>query len=416
MDLQPRHRILAARVAFWAGALTLPLGLGVALGFWLSDAGARWFPVATAVLVLWAAALLAMGIGSYQLGPGIGLARGRKRVLAFSALALALVAARFAVTAIDRPNPLSVLDAPAFAAALQLDGRQYRDLRRGLDGVIADLGEVTAPLRAHGGTVLPSADQEARLVDLWVRFVDTAFALDQVRRTYESYKGIDLSRHERVRHLQGFLLTYAAELSLFEAGDRVFTLLDRNANVVKLLDRPRPEHGLAGGSVAFVREELAGLTDASRVIAGASYLRSLGALYDVAAEVDAAGTGWLRREVEDLIARLEPDHALALTARATAHDAAPALRTARHLALPAQAGIAELMGDTRVARVGRDLVDEPMRQRLASQLQPGDILLARKNWYLSNIGLPGFWPHAVLYVGDDDTLRAAFDGDPGVRA
>jgi hypothetical protein len=32
-------------------------------------------------------------------------------------------------------------------------------------------------------------------------------------------------------------------------------------------------------------------------------------------------------------------------------------------------------------------------------MSPGCILLVRRQWYLSNIGIPGFWPHAVLYVG-----------------
>jgi hypothetical protein len=42
-------------------------------------------------------------------------------------------------------------------------------------------------------------------------------------------------------------------------------------------------------------------------------------------------------------------------------------------------------------------------------------MLSRKNWYVSNVGLPGFWPHALLYVGAPDKLAAYFD-DPEVRA
>jgi hypothetical protein len=40
-----------------------------------------------------------------------------------------------------------------------------------------------------------------------------------------------------------------------------------------------------------------------------------------------------------------------------------------------------------------------------------DVLLERRNWYVTNIGLPGFWPHAALYVGDLETLDGYFEED-----
>jgi len=44
------------------------------------------------------------------------------------------------------------------------------------------------------------------------------------------------------------------------------------------------------------------------------------------------------------------------------------------------------------------------------------VMVSRQNWFLSNIGLPGFWPHAELYVGTPADLKTAFDSDAAVQA
>ena len=81
--------------------------------------------------------------------------------------------------------------------------------------------------------------------------------------------------------------------------------------------------------------------------------------------------------------------------------------------LPIQAGVSEWMGDTKVYRVNQSLVSEGQIEALKTKLQPGDVLLERREWFLSNIGLPGFWPHAALYIGTA-AERQAFLADAEV--
>ncbi|MHC4713354.1 MAG: YiiX/YebB-like N1pC/P60 family cysteine hydrolase [Planctomycetota bacterium] len=70
----------------------------------------------------------------------------------------------------------------------------------------------------------------------------------------------------------------------------------------------------------------------------------------------------------------------------------------------AQSHVAEYLGDTRIVDRPPFITIERI-EAIQQRLKPGDILLERRNWYLSNPMLPGFWPHAALYVGTIEDLR-----------
>jgi hypothetical protein len=61
------------------------------------------------------------------------------------------------------------------------------------------------------------------------------------------------------------------------------------------------------------------------------------------------------------------------------------------------------------------LISQTQIQKLQPKLNPGDVLLVRREWFLSNIGLPGFWPHAALYIGTPEE-RQRFFADPQLAA
>ena len=61
----------------------------------------------------------------------------------------------------------------------------------------------------------------------------------------------------------------------------------------------------------------------------------------------------------------------------------------------------------------RGLISAEQVEELRAELRPGDILIERRNWYISNSLLPGFWPHAALYLGSyEELLELGVAADP----
>ena len=398
------------------GYVLLGVSSGVALGYWASDWGTRFFStVVGGILFLWMCgfALFATGAHIERTVTDVPGRRWGRRAAMFAMLAAATFVSLVAVLVMGRPTPLTAMTESEFRRTHELDARYFRDLDRSLRGLVARLESRSDLFDGENARAL-TAEDEALVLDAWASYLDTAIALDRIRRFHEDFYRFDLSRMERLRHVRSFLLSFAAELSLYENTTRIIELLDGNENVVRFLNLERPERGITVDSVAQMREELSGLTDLSRVSAGSRYLVYLDRVHHARADALAENFDWLWSEVERYLSQAALRRRHEMVALATASDFAPVLRSVKHLTFPIQKEVAQWMGNIRFARPGEYLITPEQARDMERRLLPGDILLGRKNWYLSNIGLPGFWPHAMLYIGDGEAIAATFDNDPEV--
>ena len=68
--------------------------------------------------------------------------------------------------------------------------------------------------------------------------------------------------------------------------------------------------------------------------------------------------------------------------------------------LPVQRGVANAMGRTILSTRGKEyLINDELIREMKKVMLPGDVMLQRRNWHLSNVGIPGFWTHAALHTG-----------------
>jgi hypothetical protein len=68
--------------------------------------------------------------------------------------------------------------------------------------------------------------------------------------------------------------------------------------------------------------------------------------------------------------------------------------------------VSSMMSDKYVRAGHRPQLPEQIVTQIVKHIRPGDILVVRKDFALTNYFLPGYWPHAALYLGHPRDLAA----------
>jgi hypothetical protein len=246
-----------------------------------------------------------------------------------------------------------------------------------------------------------STSEERRLArNAWQSFFDYCLVLDRLKQSHDDFyksAGAELRRKRFGVFYATFLCQYRHALAFLKIAGS-----DPTLDIV--LNEADPELGLEAKTYAAFKFRFLNVGIASQFVA----LNTLSAHYD--GSTPAA-----------LQAAVEEDRAFIWEmgkGRGQALTLGNALRIVRDTSFsawfPVQKGISIWMGDTKVWRMAQSLVSPEQIQSLPDQLLPGDILLERREWYLSNVGLPGFWPHVALYVGTPEERNIYFKGDDAV--
>jgi hypothetical protein len=280
------------------------------------------------------------------------------------------------------------------------DARALATYRSGLAAAVSFATSHTALFpdqRLEVARVLPRGDREA-VWTTWQAFLDYLVATDSVAEYYEDFWKLPSAERD-----QALAIRYAAFLSPYRWALELIARAENDPGLPVVLDDPVPELGLPKGSYAalklrFLNVQRAAEFAAFEALRGEMHLERFPAL-ETAIKADAS-----------VVWQAGKGHGEALT---LANALAAVKGTTTSVAFPVQAGIAEWMGDEKVRRQHVDLITLDQVHALHPRLQPGDVLLERREWYLSNIGLPGYWPHAALFVGTP-AERATYFAEPEV--
>lgn len=400
-----------------AGAFLVSCVFTISVGYYLGDKGYRWFPNMVDILLICLFAglgcLLAAAV-SKGVTQGYGTRRRvKKRIFWLCLMLVLVVAVHFVGSQMQKQTSLSVLSKEEFATMVSLHLEQLDSFDREMESLLKTMEGCPAFTTTRDQPL--SAGDETALRQIWLSLYDYAFALDHIRREYQDWYGFDVSRSQRPFRVQSFLMHYGTDVILYEKALRIIETIKLNPNAVTFLNAPHPGSDVGEGSFSRFQLDLFGGDCGMRINAGRVYLVWLEEGLDARAAKYCGVCLPLWSTVQTRLAVLDRMGLAAHSIALMDADMELLRQGVSRVWFPAQKGVAQWMGDTRVRRPGRYLITQELQQELNETLEPGDVLLSRKNWYMSNVGLPGFWPHAILYVGQPDKLAAYFE-DPAVSA
>ncbi|MEM1156634.1 MAG: YiiX/YebB-like N1pC/P60 family cysteine hydrolase [Verrucomicrobiota bacterium] len=286
------------------------------------------------------------------------------------------------------------------------DEALHQEIRNDLDLIFtldANLRESYAAMQQSGLMQLPieqiSPEINRNIRDAWRRYLDAMFEFDILKEKYKGFAQISYSKKPEL-HARAFGIAFGSYVAQYRARLYLDGLVADHTDMQSVLNESDPVRGIPAGMYKHLQHRTVHPRTLLRYHAGVAYLGLMEeklttddhihsqlrlAIYQVNEKL----TGEPKRLIEKPLYLLE--------------------QSAFEGWLPVQKRIALGMSHIR-AKKRPNLIDRQSIARIEARLQPGDIMLQRRNWYATNLGIPGYWPHAALYIGSLGEMDEAFSG------
>ncbi len=292
--------------------------------------------------------------------------------------------------------------AKSIASSYEQDLAAFERLRGSLFQLASEIRRRSDLFSPRPGTdpTLLRPDTRRQILSLWYPLLDNYLALDALAEKHAGFYQLK----DRGERRQAFHLARGIFLTQYRVALEIIPLLDQSPAMDTILNEGDASLGLPPGIYSHFKYQYLNVIKAGRYAA----LEAVARIYEAAE--DSRMNRWAAED-----SRVVLDAGKGPGPLMTFENGLSMMERFGHAAwFPVQKGVAEWMGDTKVWRPHRYLIRPEQIEDLSRRLEPGDILLERREWYLTNVGIPGFWTHAALYIGSSEQ-RTAFSRQPEVR-
>ncbi|MBI2481036.1 MAG: hypothetical protein HYV60_21095 [Planctomycetia bacterium] len=270
---------------------------------------------------------------------------------------------------------------------------QMAEYFRELKSRAATIAERIKPQERGYFTTVEDDDTRPVLVSYW----HARNALFDLIASFQADEELDdKSRRE------AFLIAFAAALLLVDAARFLREVADQRPIVRSKFNEPAPQYGVPGGVYDAVQKSLVRARHGWHLYYAIQYFN------EHEAELRELGRNTcyapLLACIDELKFRLEVSIAQFAEAKLRTRADQLVRQVGRTVIGRALYGIQKLAGGlaaNKYLRYGhRPGLPSEIAEQLRELLLPGDVLVVRKEYALTNYFLPGYWPHAALYLGN----------------
>lgn len=209
--------------------------------------------------------------------------------------------------------------------------------------------------------------------------------------------------HMERERITSFLIAYSLYAKKYEITHRIMLLVSEDDYRKKALNQQFEEFGRNNLYDEMVVRYFAPKTRV-RLLGGYYYLK----LFARKGRNSEQGYELLREKGKESYTYLR-SHVLTTVAYTGEVFADTAERRMFDAWFPIQKTVATAMGRAILTTRGKDgFITAEQALAMGEVMVPGDLMLQRRNWHVSNVGIPGFWTHSALYTGDLATVDEYF--------
>ena len=252
-----------------------------------------------------------------------------------------------------------------------------------------------------GETLTLEREEKEALLNTWGSLLDYLAQLDHIQQNHAS----TFLKEGRSSNREAMYCFYLAFVTQYRYALEFLDLVENNENIHTYLNEAYPKHGLEANLYRQFKYHFLNVFLATKFVA-----------LDAIMEETKVPHGF------EHMSKIETSEAY-LYEMGTGSGTTMTLENGWKLMqeaafefwLPLQKEVASFMGGKKVWRLGESLMTLKEIQEIEPQLEPGDIIFTRREWALTNLGLPGFWTHTALYIATPEQ-RGTYFSDAETRA